>query len=115
MHWYDIGGHMGFMGGWWIVGLILLVALVLVLVRAGSSGNAGARLNESAEDLLKRRYAAGGELSLDEYDLQCRPSGRVPCTPRWSRTAPALVPSAAWRWSRSWRDRERRTGQSWST
>ena len=53
---------MGLMALWWLLGLVVLVAVVWAVVRAGGTGGIG-RGEESPETILKRRYARG--------DLDC--------------------------------------------
>jgi len=56
MNWTG-GGHMGFMGLWWILILVALVAVVWVAASAGRRVRGAGTL--SAEQRLKERYAAG--------------------------------------------------------
>lgn len=64
---YGWGGteHMVGMWLWWAIGIGVIVAIVWLLARTSSStgGNAG----QSAEEILKRRYAKG-EIDKDEYN-----------------------------------------------
>jgi len=53
---WTTGGHMGLMGFWWIVIFAVLVAVVWFAATAGRDRRTG---NQSAEQELKRRYAAG--------------------------------------------------------
>lgn len=63
MHW-DGWWHMGWM---WIFWLFLVVALVF-LIRMAAGGSRDAReQGESAEDILKKRYARG-EIDKEEYE-----------------------------------------------
>jgi putative membrane protein len=62
--WPGVGDHMGWMWGWWIVGLIVLGLLVWAVARGAT---AAPRQDESPETILKRRYAQG-ELTHEEYE-----------------------------------------------
>jgi putative membrane protein len=70
MHW-DYGWQMGGMWLFWLLGLLLLAALVWVIVRTASnaqgSSRAASREDDSPETILKRRYARG-EIDRDEYE-----------------------------------------------
>jgi putative membrane protein len=61
--------YMGVMGWWmavwWIFGLAVLVLLVWIVARA--TGGSVGRVDESPEQILKRRYARG-EMDREEYD-----------------------------------------------
>ncbi len=63
---YGWGGaeHMAGMWLWWIIGIGVLVAIIWLLARTSSSTGGGAA--QSAEEILKRRYAKG-EIDEDEY------------------------------------------------
>ena len=64
MHYWFYGGHMIWMTISWLVGVGLLFTFIWLLVdalRGPSTGNA------SAEEILRRRYAAG-EIDTDEYE-----------------------------------------------
>ena len=60
--------HMGSMGSWmvlwWGAGVLILVALVWLLVRAAEGSRRVSE--ETPEQLLKRRYARG-EIEREEY------------------------------------------------
>ena len=64
-YWFN-GGHMIWMTLWWLVGIVFLVTLVWVLVRAMSAGQIG-HVDQSPETILKRRYAAG-EIDTEEFE-----------------------------------------------
>ncbi len=66
MHGWNGGFGMGFMGLWWIAGLVLVAALAWLVVRGGGQG---VRREGSAEEILKRRYARG-EIGREEYQRQ---------------------------------------------
>ena len=64
MHYWFYGGHMIWMTISWLVGVGLLFTFIWLLVdalRGPSTGNA------SAEEILRRRYAAG-EIDTNEYE-----------------------------------------------
>lgn len=58
-------GHMAGMWVWWLIAIVVIAALGWGIVQSASR-NAG-RTAESAEDVLKRRYAAG-EIDKEEYE-----------------------------------------------
>ncbi|MEX1138693.1 MAG: SHOCT domain-containing protein [Bacteroidota bacterium] len=62
MHWMDWAGHGWMMIFWWVfvIGIIYLV-IRLIAQKEGKKGE------ESALDVLKKRYARG-EISKKEYD-----------------------------------------------
>lgn len=63
--WHD--GWYGYHMGWWgagIMGFVILCAILIVFLRGGSDD--GSPPEDSALDILKRRYAAG-ELSEAEF------------------------------------------------
>lgn len=66
---WPYGSGMGWMGFWmtfvWIGGLAILMLLVWFVARAAASPSA--RIKETPEQLLKRRYARG-EISREEYE-----------------------------------------------
>lgn len=62
MNWMS-GGHMGLMALWWIVVLVAIVAIVWFAAAAGRGRGAG---DASAEQQLKKRYAAG-EIDRETY------------------------------------------------
>lgn len=72
MHWYDDTWwtHMGWMMILWLIGGILLVALVVWVLRSMGPGGAGRPFGgtgpEGAEEILRRRYARG-EIDEQEY------------------------------------------------
>jgi putative membrane protein len=65
MYDWNGAGHMNGMWFFWIVGILIVLALVWAVFRTSSqtSKNSG----DSAEQLLKRRYA-NGEIEKDEYE-----------------------------------------------
>lgn len=69
MYGLDGAGHMGGMWIWWLIATAVVAAVAWGVVRSTSrngSGPAG-----SAEDVLKRRYAAG-EIDKEEFEKRLR-------------------------------------------
>jgi putative membrane protein len=75
-HWFN-GGWGGF-GGWWFMPVIMIIVLGLIiwgfiaLFRRAAWAGGGCcgtsyRGNESAIEILKKRYASG-EINKDEYE-----------------------------------------------
>ena len=64
-----IGHGMGIGMGWgWIIGLILLVLVIWLVVRATYQPSSSAtQPEETALDVLKKRYARG-EISKEEFE-----------------------------------------------
>lgn len=71
MHWGNIGGmgYGGFGFGWILMVLFwaLVIMGIVYIAKQLSGGNRSVIVKESAEDILKKRYAAG-ELSTDEFN-----------------------------------------------
>lgn len=66
MHGYNWNWGMGMgMGVWWVLGLVLIIAIVWFMIKASSSGRMTSQ-NKSALDTLNERYARG-EIDKDEY------------------------------------------------
>ena len=70
MNGYD--GHgwgMGWgMGWWWIIGLIILVAVIWMVVKTRNKSNSlSSGPGKSAPDILKDRYARG-EIDKEEFE-----------------------------------------------
>ena len=64
------GWGMGYgMGWWWIIGIIIMVIIVWMVVKAINQTNySNTRLgNKSALDILKERYARG-EIDKQEFE-----------------------------------------------
>lgn len=61
MHGWD-GWHMGWMWIWWALGLAVVIAAVWLVARGGAQAS-----GESAEQILKRRYASG-DIDREEYE-----------------------------------------------
>lgn len=67
MHGWDGGWHMGWwMIWWWILGVALVVLVFRLLVGAGRGPTDGRPSRDSAEEILKRRYASG-EIDRETY------------------------------------------------
>ena len=64
MHYWFYGGHMIWMTISWLVGVALLFTFIWFLFDALRGPSAE---NASAEEILRRRYAAG-EIDPDEYE-----------------------------------------------
>jgi putative membrane protein len=65
---HGINGMGWGMGWWWIIGIIIIVAIAWMVVKSmnkntGSTNNPG----KSALDILKERYAKG-EINKDEFE-----------------------------------------------
>ncbi len=65
-------GHGWGMGWWWIIGLIIVIAVIWIVVKttnqnAGSAQSSG----KSALDILKERYAKG-EIDKQEFEERKR-------------------------------------------
>lgn len=68
---FELGeaGHMAGMWLWWLIATVVIAAVAWAVVRSTLRDNGEAA--ESAEDVLKRRYAAG-EIEKEEYDKRLR-------------------------------------------
>ena len=64
-YWHS-GWHMWWMGASWFAGLVMLVVFLWAWVR-GTAFQESGRTPDTAESILKRRYAQG-EISTDEYE-----------------------------------------------
>jgi putative membrane protein len=62
--WLSMGSMGWWMVLWWLVAIVVLVLVVRMV--AGSLGVPGSRVDESPEQILKRRYAKG-EIDREEY------------------------------------------------
>ena len=61
-------GHGWGMGWWWIIGLIIVVAIVWMVVKSmNTNSNANLPSGKSALDILKERYARG-EIDKEEFE-----------------------------------------------
>jgi putative membrane protein len=63
--WPGDGFHAGWMGLWMVFWLVALILLVWVVARA--AGGQSWRIDETPEQILKRRYARG-EIEREEYE-----------------------------------------------
>ena len=63
--WYGMGG---WAWGWWVIGIIILIAIIWSF--AGIGGRMRVPENP-AEQILKQRYASG-EITRDEYRERLR-------------------------------------------
>ena len=63
------GWMWGMHGGWWVFWILITLAFVWMLSRAGANTQNGSRAaqRDSPMEILKRRYAEG-ELSTEEYE-----------------------------------------------
>ena len=74
MHWFDGGHAMGWMWIWWVLAVVLIVAVVWGFARSQDRFRPRDRdrpERESPEEILKRRYASG-EIDRDEYEARRR-------------------------------------------
>jgi len=69
MHWGYGWGMGGMMVWWWLFWILVIAAIVWALARGvgGRAGRTSTGQEESAEAILKRRYARG-EMSREEYE-----------------------------------------------
>ena len=62
------GGHGWGMGWWWIIGVIVLIAIIWPLAQGFNRNNSATREpQKSALDILKERYARG-EIDKQEFE-----------------------------------------------
>jgi putative membrane protein len=66
MPWWYEDGPVGWMGIWWVLDLVLVAVLIWAVLRAAQRPGGTTGPSESAEDVLKRRYAKG-EIDRDTY------------------------------------------------
>lgn len=65
---HGFGGHGWGMGWAWILGLVILVVIIWLVVKAVNQGSSASQSkNRSALDILKERYARG-EINKEEYE-----------------------------------------------
>lgn len=63
-----IGGHGWGMGWWWIIGIIIVIAVVWVVIKSMNQKTVSSQSKEkSALDVLKERYAKG-EIDKQEFE-----------------------------------------------
>jgi putative membrane protein len=74
MHWTNGGWHLAWMSLSWLVGLAIIVGLVWLALRAGRDRQGG---EETAEQILKRRYASG-EIDRETYQRMLADLRRTP-------------------------------------
>ncbi len=69
MHWGDYGWGWGMGFGWAFMVLfwIIVIAVIVFIVKAVTGGEKSRREEESAVDILKKRYARG-EISKEDFD-----------------------------------------------
>lgn len=71
-----MGGYGGYgmgMGWWWIIGLIIVIAVVWMVVKGMNKNNQSTnqRTGKTALDILKERYASG-EIDKEEFEERKR-------------------------------------------
>ena len=64
---HGIDGHVWGMGWGWIIGLILLIAIIWIVVRMLKQNNQFQGNNKTPLDILKERYAKG-EIDKQEFE-----------------------------------------------
>jgi putative membrane protein len=65
-------GHGWGMGWWWIIGLIIVIAVVWMVVKSmNTNSRANLPSGKSALDILKERYARG-EITKEEFEEKKR-------------------------------------------
>jgi len=63
-----LGGHGWGMGWWWIIGLIIVIAVVWMVIKTMNQNTVSSQSTEkSALDILKERYAKG-EIDKQEFE-----------------------------------------------
>jgi putative membrane protein len=68
MYGFGNGWGMG-MGYGWIIGLLIVGAIVWLIIRSINQNNVSHQHNKSALDILKERYAKG-EIGKEEYEAK---------------------------------------------
>lgn len=64
----EFGGHHWGMGWWWIIGLIVLIAIIWIVVKSMNQNTGFTQSPEkSALNILKERYAKG-EIDKNEFE-----------------------------------------------
>ena len=66
------GEHGWGMGWWWIIGLIIVIAVIWIVVKSMNRGTGSSQsTGKSALDVLKERYAKG-EIDKQEFEERKR-------------------------------------------
>jgi putative membrane protein len=65
------GGHGWGMGWWWIIGIVIVVAVVWMVVKGLNQNSINQSIGKSALDILKERYARG-EIDKQEFEERKR-------------------------------------------
>ncbi|MDA3816434.1 MAG: SHOCT domain-containing protein [Prolixibacteraceae bacterium] len=65
------GGHGWGMGWWWIIGIVIVVAVVWMVVKGLNQNSTNQGIGKSALDILKERYARG-EIDKQEFEERKR-------------------------------------------
>ena len=68
MHGYGMWGMMSWM---WVLGPLSLILLALLILWIARESQGTGSSSESAEEILKKRYARG-EIDNDEYEVRLR-------------------------------------------
>ncbi len=61
------GGHGWGMGWWWIIGLIIVLAVIWIVVKSMNRTGSAQSSGKTALDILKERYASG-EIDKEEFE-----------------------------------------------
>lgn len=61
------GGHGWGMSWWWIIGLIIVVAVIWMVVKSMNQNNQSQVSRKTPIDILKERYASG-EIDKQEFE-----------------------------------------------
>tara|TARA_R110002050_G_scaffold122873_1_gene241426 strand:- start:319 stop:543 length:225 start_codon:yes stop_codon:yes gene_type:complete len=68
----EFGGHGWGMGWWWIIGLIVLIAVIMIAIKSMNRDTGPTQSpGKSALDILKERYASG-EIDKEEFEERKR-------------------------------------------
>jgi putative membrane protein len=63
-----LGGHYWGMGWWWIIGIIIIAAIVwMALKTISKNNNINTSFGKTPLDILKERYATG-EIGKEEFE-----------------------------------------------
>jgi len=55
------------MGSWWIIGIVIIVAIVWMVIKGLNQNSTNQGIDKSALDILKDRYARG-EIDKQEFE-----------------------------------------------